>query len=114
MFDDGTHGDERAGDRVWTLVLEIEESECLDYAFLNERIPRDTDLYENSPKALRYYHSLDLESLAEGASWISPVHPFNRIPFEWLLVPGDCIHPNEEGHRRIAEMLVPLICNVME
>jgi lysophospholipase L1-like esterase len=35
MYDDGTHGDERAGDRVWSLALEFESGIRVFYVYTN-------------------------------------------------------------------------------
>ena len=33
MFDDGTHGDEVAGDRIWTLELQSEDNQDVNTRF---------------------------------------------------------------------------------
>lgn len=114
LYDDATHGDEQAGDQVWsralTLVeLEAGENPSLDYTFLNGRLPGEPPVYENTPKAIRFYHRVDLMSIPPGSDWASPVHLLDHIPFGHLLIPGDPIHPNEEGHRTIAEILAAVV-----
>ncbi|MFB3784823.1 MAG: SGNH/GDSL hydrolase family protein [bacterium] len=114
LFDDATHGDEQAGDRVWSRALTVDELEigentALDYMFLNGRLPGDPPVYENTPKAIRFYHRLDLRDIPPGSDWTSPVHLLDHLPFGQLLIPGDPIHPNGEGHQVIAEMLAEVV-----
>ncbi|MBN2326156.1 MAG: hypothetical protein JXR73_03310 [Candidatus Omnitrophica bacterium] len=113
LFDDGSHGDEQAGDRVWSGRIEWESNEIVDYCFLTERLPDEQPLYENSLKALRYYHYADLRDIPPGAEWISPIHTLNRLPFEHLMIPGDVIHPNAQGHQVIAENLAPIVREIL-
>lgn len=117
LFDDGSHGDEQAGDRVWSRALTVDELEAgenpaLDYAFLNGRLPGESPVYENTPKAIRFYHRLDMQSIPPASDWTSPVHLLDHIPFGRLMIPGDPIHPNEEGHRAIAETLAEVVRKV--
>lgn len=109
MYDDGTHGDERPNDRVWSTSVEIDSRENFDYAFINGLLPDPNPFYENSSKALRFYYRAEVESLAEGSIWVSPTHTLDRIPYGHLMVPGDVIHPNAAGHKLIAESLLPFI-----
>ncbi|MGC9327447.1 MAG: choice-of-anchor X domain-containing protein, partial [Candidatus Hinthialibacter sp.] len=113
LFDNGTHGDEQAGDRVWSGRIEWESQEIVDYCFLPERLPDEQPLYENSVKALRYYHHADFRDIRPGAEWISPIHAINRIPIEHLMIPGDVIHPNAQGHQIIAENLAPIVQKIL-
>ena len=114
MFDDGSHGDEKAGDRVWSCQMDldsvnVEPGEWLDYAFVDQPLPTQQPFYENSDKALRFYHAVHVESIPLGAVWNSPIHAFDAIPFVRLMVSGDVIHPNREGHVLIAAKLMEMV-----
>lgn len=114
MFDDGSKGDERADDRVWTAQVELDLRELVDYSFINGRLSDTPPFYENSDKALRFYYHVDLTDVKNETVWTSPIHTLNRIPFEHLMVAGDVIHPNAAGHRLIAETLAPLVQKAVE
>ncbi|RJP27657.1 MAG: hypothetical protein C4527_12695 [Candidatus Omnitrophota bacterium] len=112
MFDDGAHGDEKAGDRIWSLQVTVREPIMLDYTFTNSG-PRgkwieEKRLFENPDKAIRHYAHVDLAALPPGSTWRSPVHTLDKIPYDHLLIPADPIHPNKDGHLLIAELLLPL------
>jgi lysophospholipase L1-like esterase len=109
MFDDGTHGDEHGNDGVWSLKIQAPDQDLIDYSFCEGPISTEAPLYENSLKALRYYHHIDLSTGESTGTWISPPHIFGMIPFKHLMVPGDPIHPNALGHKIIAESLAPVV-----
>lgn len=109
--DDGTNGDERAGDGVWTFEAQIEGGGGLDFAFMNDG-PRgkwlgEDEAVDNAFKAIRHYHFVDLDTIPPGGTWVSPVYEFGTIPYGDWMVPGDPIHPDTEGHRAIAEAMRP-------
>lgn len=109
MYDDGTHGDERAGDRIWTLETQLSSDGYVDYAFTNSgpagQWQEAEPVYENTPKAIRHYHHVNAGEVSSKNLWVSPLHIYNIDPFHEIMVPGDPIHPNAEGQRLIADAL---------
>ncbi len=113
LYDDGSHGDEIAGDRIWSIQIQIQEALLLDYTFTNSgplnKWIKAKRIYENPDKSIRHYFHVDLTPMPAGTHWISPIHTLNKIPYEDLLIPGDPIHPNKTGYRLIAEHLAPIV-----
>ncbi len=116
MYDDGTHGDEKAGDRIWSLTVQIKEPIMLDYTFTNSgplgQWIEAERLHENPDKAIRYYAHIDLSTITPGSVWYSPIHRFGEIPYDHLLIPGDPIHPNKIGYKLIAEQILPHVVQI--
>ncbi len=112
MFDDGTHGDEVAGDRIWTLELQSEDNQDVNYTFLRQKIDPQTGaapMIEPIIKAFYSYYDVNLSRIAPGSLWVSPTHHLEDVPFSSMVLQGDPVHPNIRGHEMIAEHLAPMI-----
>lgn len=113
IHDDGTHGDERARDRVWTLETELRLDDPLTYAFTPASPDSEWD-DTNNPflNGTRnddvYYRLPALESDAT-AAMRSVVHRFDTTPFDELMWNLDPSLPNAEGHAAIARRLANVI-----
>ncbi|MBN2329617.1 MAG: SGNH/GDSL hydrolase family protein [Candidatus Omnitrophica bacterium] len=113
MYDDGTHGDEKAGDRIWSLQISIKEPEPVHFTFTvngveEQRGDRQAE-YENDSKNHVFVHLFSPPPSESTIHWRSPVYSVNRIPFEHLLLDSNSQYPNELGHRLIAHRLSKMI-----
>jgi lysophospholipase L1-like esterase len=94
MFDDGTHGDEKPHDDVYSTTIEVPARFwATEYSFSRDGQPELTPGPGNSSQ-----HSGRL--LIGSQDWIAPVEEFGE-----LYLMADQAHPDREGHLLIAETL---------
>lgn len=98
LLDDGFNGDERAGDRVYSALVETPPNvETLSYQYYRDSSPEFTvpaDIAtSNADRRVLFNRDSDL--------------PVERFGIRELM--SDSMHPDAEGHRRIAEVLVARI-----
>jgi lysophospholipase L1-like esterase len=92
MYDDGTHGDERAGDRVWSLALGLESGTRLFYVYTNSgREGRWEGV--DVPEVRRF----TVPELGTGSVY-RPLDRFGTIGLQ-----ADGWHTNAAGYRIIAQ-----------
>jgi lysophospholipase L1-like esterase len=95
MHDDGTHGDQRAGDRVWSYRATFPVGARVYYVYTNGGAPgawRGLDVPE-----VRGFR-------VEAERWLErhrPIEVFGRVHMQ-----ADSWHTNAAGHRMIAEALL--------
>jgi hypothetical protein len=114
MYDDGTNGDERAGDGVWSLELAGTPPGPINYAFLTakESTAESGITIDYARKAFTHFYAVSPDDRHPGSRWFSPLHPLPADPFSSLMVAGDPVHPNPAGHLLIAGELAPLVESV--
>lgn len=113
LYDDGTHGDEKAGDRVWSLEVLLDEPARLRYAFTNsgpEGVWTDHGLpFDIERKNRMVYFEVAPDELRAGRSLITTPAIYGRAPYESLLIPGHPELPGAVLHESIAGRLTRLI-----
>lgn len=117
LFDDGTQGDEKPNDRVWSRRFDFDAPTQLDFSFAHSGpaghfSANESDDVFHSLRAMRHYHTVDLTEFGPGTLWISPVYEIEQNPYQHLMVPADAMHPNAEGQRLLAKRLVETITAV--
>ncbi len=113
MYDDGTHGDERAGDRVWSLQILMQTPQPIQFTFTvngskGEWGEAETG-YEHSSKNRLFFHQFVPPASERVIHWHSPVYEVNRVPFEPLLIEPTSPIPNAQGQQTIARRLAKLV-----
>jgi len=112
MYDDGSHGDERARDHVWSHLIHYEKPRDMQFSFsLNKEGNQASDdsTYERSTSNLQFYHHFTPPKSEESLAWLSPVYQMNYIPFANLLQSKSSPFPNELGHKMIARHLARML-----
>ncbi|MDP8243606.1 MAG: GDSL-type esterase/lipase family protein [Candidatus Hinthialibacter antarcticus] len=113
LYDDGTHGDERPLDSVWTLTTDSPPARPIDYAFtptLKEGAWSDqkNDAL-NDEKNHAFYYRLPEIHWANAVNERTVIHEFGAAPFEEFLLPDTEALPNAQGHAAIARRLASVI-----
>ena len=114
LYDDGSHGDEKANDRVWSREIEFAQPATLYYTFLDEKATRQwvgvPDEDEHAVKNNLHYQKIDHAQFKEGECFVTLVTIFSHVPYEDLLLPDSpCALPNAALHTSIATRLARLI-----
>ncbi len=99
LYDDGSHGDQRAGDRVYSRTFAFAMPGVLTYAFTNGATPDSWTGLENY--RLRAF---DVRAGDLGRLVAPPVAEFGHRALR-----SDASHPDETGHRAIADALVDVV-----
>lgn len=99
LYDDGSHGDQRAGDGVYSRLFALPAPGVLTYAFSNGQPPGSWTGLEN----------YRLRAFATGPGELGrltapPVAQFGR-----RLLRSDASHPDATGHQAIADALLPIV-----
>jgi lysophospholipase L1-like esterase len=97
-YDDGTHGDEHAGDGVFSTTITVPSSiDAIQYRFYRGEVAEFTPLPPLES-------TLGDRLLRVPGDVIGPVHVFGEVPFM-----AERAHPNGEGQRRIAATIADRI-----
>jgi lysophospholipase L1-like esterase len=99
LYDDGTHGDQRAGDGVWSRTFSFDGSRLLTYAFSDGSERGAWQGLENYRLRAIALRPADL-----GRVVYLPIAQFGRQPLR-----SDSSHPDAEGHRAIAQTLADAV-----
>jgi len=98
LFDDGTHGDQRAGDRVWSLAVELHAVGRIAYLYTNGEVPGSwTGLESYQPRVFAVTPDA-------GSVVYPPLAEFGR-----MLLRSDPVHPDAIGAGLIAEALAQAV-----
>ena len=99
LYDDGSHGDQRAGDRVYSRTFAFAMPGVLTYAFTNGATP-------DTWTGLESYRlrAFDVSAADLGRLVAPPVAEFGR-----RVLRSDPSHPDEPGHQAIADALVAVV-----
>ncbi|MBI1389680.1 MAG: hypothetical protein GC154_14680 [bacterium] len=113
MYDDGSHGDERSRDQVWTYTIESRFDRPLDYAFTPNAAEgqwaADESGFLNTARNQAFFYRAEPAAWAPAVEWRSLLHIYGERPFEELLIPGPDALPNAKGHAAIAQRLADVI-----
>ncbi len=113
MYDDGSHGDERALDRIWSLRLHFDQPPTLFFTFTTGGVEGDwgtePGAYDNTVKNHAFLYQVTPPDFTDSIEWKSPVYILHRIPFAHLLLNESSPFPNALGHKAIARRLAHLI-----
>jgi len=99
LFDDGTSGDQRAGDGVWSRLVVVQSPQVLTYAFSNGTTPNTWTGLEN--------YRLRAFAVRAGDFGRTAYPPIARFGEHRLR--SDPSHPDAAGHRAIADALAAAI-----
>ncbi len=117
LYDDGTHGDERARDSVWTLSVRFSGGRPVDYAFvpaLSEGLRgRETSEALNEAKNQTLYFRLPAIEWATVVDETTVIYELGKAPFGAFLLADDEALPNAKGHTAIAQRLASVIQQYM-
>ncbi|RJP33216.1 MAG: hypothetical protein C4527_04730 [Candidatus Omnitrophota bacterium] len=107
MYDDGTHGDERAGDRVWSLKISTERAEPMEFTFTTGgqpgQWPETANGIDNMEKNRLLFHRIDPTPFPDGTHWTSIVYIYGKIPFEHLVISDTNPYPSAMGQTLAAK-----------
>lgn len=113
MYDNGAHGDEEAGDRIWTLQVEIPFEQPIHYAFTlggeEGRWREQKEGFLRQGKNQTLFHRVAPVAWSDAVRWTSIVHIYGRYPFQPYLIESNLPLPNSVTHRSIARRLSHLI-----
>jgi hypothetical protein len=102
MWDDGSHGDQVAGDGIWSLSIPPHSGQRLLYAYWRTDAAGETREFEPGSEL--------------GGRWRMELVPHSGImdidDYGHYFLHTDNAHPDEVGHRLIAEALLPLVLEV--
>ena len=102
MWDDGSHGDPVAGDGIWSLYAPWAPGQRILYAYWAHA----------GGEKLREFHP----GTPIGGAWRVELVPDSVIgdidEFGLYYLHTDNAHPDEEGHRLIAETLLPAVLEI--
>lgn len=118
MHDDGTHGDEIPGDKIWSFELTLPTPQSLVYTFVDDDIKNrwssPSAAYENQWVNSQFYFQLKPPDLESNYIWRSPVWIYRKIPFDHLMQKTYPALPNETGQLVIAKRIEALIQRLRE
>lgn len=102
LYDDGSHGDQRAGDRVFSRLFSLPAPGVVTYAFTNGETSGSWTGLENY--RLRAF---DVSAGDMGRLVAPPVAAFGR-----RVLRSDPSHPDAAGHQAIADALLPVVRDI--
>jgi lysophospholipase L1-like esterase len=98
LHDDGTHGDQRAGDGVWSYSAAFEPGTRFFYVYTNSG--REGQWEGVDVPELRHF----IVPAAPGATLYRPIETFGSFPFQ-----ADGWHTNADGYELIAKAVVGVL-----
>lgn len=117
LYDDRTHGDEKAGDQVWSLAFDFPSPRPFVYGFTESGPAGEwgtpASEMENTRKNEVFYYRFQPADIDEPYQWTSPVHLFGRPPYSHLVFNDVIPYPNEMGHKAIARRLAHVVREMM-
>jgi hypothetical protein len=99
MRDDGTGGDQRASDGVWTYAAEFEPATPVSYVYTNSGTPAKWEGLD-----VPYIRRITVPDAPDGAAVYLPIDTFGRIDLQ-----GDAWHTDAVGYDAIARAVARAI-----
>jgi lysophospholipase L1-like esterase len=99
MYDDGTHGDQRAGDRVWSYAVTVPRGTTLFYVYTNSG---EEGKWEGLD--VPYVRAFRVVAEADRRTIYRPIESFGTVYMQ-----ADGWHTNAQGYRLIAGALVDVL-----
>jgi lysophospholipase L1-like esterase len=96
MYDDGTHGDQHAGDRVWTYTAAMKPGTKLFYVYTNSG---EEGKWEGLD--VPYIREFKVEAKGSGERVYRPIESFGKIYLQ-----ADAWHTNALGYELVAKALI--------
>jgi hypothetical protein len=96
MYDDGTHGDQHAGDRVWSYTAAMKPGTKLFYVYTNSG---EEGKWEGLD--VPYIREFQVEAKSCGERVYLPIESFGKIYLQ-----ADAWHTNALGYELVAEALI--------
>lgn len=114
FVDDGTQGDRKAGDGLFTAIIIDEGERDFEFApsmkiLMSQEMTRQMFLNEEF-----FYRLPPVESLEENGIYYSPVMEFRKPAFHEYLMKFNSTLPNAEGARAITEALTPVVIKILD
>jgi lysophospholipase L1-like esterase len=102
MHDDGTGGDQRAGDGVWSYAASLTPGERVFYVYTNSGAPGEWEGLD-----VPYIRRIDVPPAAGNRTFYAPVETFGRVYGQ-----GDHWHPDAGGYDAIARHVADAIATL--
>lgn len=99
MYDDGTHGDQREGDNVWSFTATIETGAKVPYVYTNSGTPGEWEGLD-IPDVRKFA----LDQGEERSRIYRPIDTFGEVYMQ-----ADSWHTNAEGYRLITEAIAGVL-----
>lgn len=96
MYDDGTHGDQKAGDKVWSLAVKLERGTTLFYVYTNSGEPGEWQGLD-IPDIRR----LTVDVHEKASKLYAPIDTFGQMYMQ-----ADGWHTNAVGYQLIADAVL--------
>lgn len=118
MYDDETHGDEQAGDRVWSFEFEMLQPRTIHFAYTTGG-PKghwgdDRKGMAHVAKNQAPFYRTELPETMSAFFWRSPVYRIGQVPYAYLVQKNAPEFPNALGHQAIAKRLARLVRDAVE
>lgn len=117
LYDDGTHGDERKYDGIWSLELEMDIQHPVYYTFtdaISIEAPDEVAKFNNTLQNNTFYWRIKPNPVEDNYERILPVATLHKIPFSQLLLTETTPFPNRLGQASIASRLEKIILDVSQ
>ncbi len=102
MHDDGTGGDQRAGDGVWTYAAALSAGSTVFYLYTNSGAPGQWEGLD-----VPYIRRIDVPASRDGRPVHMPVETFGRVYMQ-----GDHWHPDAAGYDAIAREVAQAVATL--
>jgi lysophospholipase L1-like esterase len=119
MWDDGTHGDQLAGDGIWSLSIPQPADQRVLYAYWRTEEGHGEESHASGDRGMRGEtgRTREFEPGSKlGGRWRMELVPDSRVmdidDFGVYFLHTDNSHPDEAGHRLIAEALLPAVLEI--
>lgn len=113
MYDDGSHGDERAGDKIWSLQITLPSPKPIRFTFTDHGVQghwgENESGFEHDSRNQQFVFHFTPTDSERFVHWRSPVYKLNRPSFDYLLLAPNSPFPNADGHTTIAQRLATLV-----
>jgi len=102
MHDDGTGGDQKAGDGVWTFVAAFTPSKTVSYVYTNSGAPGEWEGLD-----VPHIRRVDVPPAADGRAVYLPIETFGRVYMQ-----GDDWHTDAVGYDAIGHAVARAVASL--